>query len=73
MSGDSTTTLIPTQARSRLAQAHRRHDPPEVIDRHRRDLAEANIAAAIDRALSTAPPLTDAQCDRLAARLRAAS
>lgn len=66
-------SLTPTAARSLLANAHRRHDPPQVIDQHRRDLAEANIAAAIDRALSTAPPLTDAQCDRLAARLRAAS
>lgn len=60
-------------ARSRLATAHLRNEPPEVITERRRDLAEANIAAAIDRALSTAPPLTDAQCERLAARLRAAS
>lgn len=66
-------SLTPTDARNRLAVAHRRHASPEAIADRRRDLAEANIAAAIDRALSTAPPLTDAQCDRLAARLRAAS
>lgn len=66
-------TPTTTQARSRLASATRYKAPPEVITERRRDLAEANIAAAIDRALSTAPPLTDAQCERLAARLRAAS
>jgi hypothetical protein len=63
----------PTKARSLLATAHRRHEPPEVIAKHQRDLAEANINAAIERALATAPPLTDAQCERLAARLRSAS
>lgn len=63
----------PTKARSRLARAHQDHLGEKVITERRRDLAEANIAAAIDRALSTAPPLTDSQCDRLAARLRAAS
>lgn len=66
----ATPTLTPTQARSRLANDTRRKAPPEVIADRRRDLAEANIAAAITRALSTAPPLTDEQCARLAARLR---
>jgi hypothetical protein len=63
----------PTQARSRLANDSRRKAPPDVIADRRRELAEANIAAAIARALSTAPPLSDEQCARLAARLRGAS
>lgn len=62
----------PHQARSRLATASRLKESPEAIADRRRDLAEANIAAAIARALSTAPPLTDEQCARLAARLRGA-
>lgn len=64
--------LTPHAAKSRLGSAIRAKRPPEVITGHRRELAEANIAAAIDRALTTAPPLTDEQCDRLAARLRGA-
>lgn len=62
----------PNAAKQRLASAARSKQPPEVIADRRRDLAEANIAAAIARALSTAPPLTDEQCARLAARLRGA-
>ena len=60
----------PTQARSRLATDARRNAPPEVIAERRRQLAEANIAAAVERALLSAPPLTEEQCDRLAALLR---
>ena len=63
----------PTQARSRLAIDSRRKAPAPVIAERRRDLAEANIAAAIERALATAPALSDEQCDRLAARLRGAA
>ncbi|MGV2985916.1 hypothetical protein ACNPNP_19670 [Microbacterium sp. AGC85] len=59
-------------ARSRVANAVKYGLPPEVIADRRRDLAAANIAAAIDRALSTAPALSDEQCARLAARLRGA-
>lgn len=66
-------TLTPTRARSLLATSHRRNDPPAVIADRRRDLAAANIAAAIDRALSTAPPLSDEQAEALAARLRGAT
>ena len=44
-------------------------DDPELLDA-RRSLAAANIAAAIDRALATAPPLTDEMAEALAARLR---
>ena len=62
----------PTQARSRLALDTRRKAPPEVIAQRRQELAEANIAAAIERALVNAPPLTDEQCDRLSAILAAA-
>jgi len=60
----------PNAAKRLIANAVRRGDPPEVIEARRGDLAEANIAAAIDRALSKAPPLTDEQCARLAERLR---
>lgn len=60
----------PNDAKRRIANAVRRGDPPQVIEDRRRDLAEANIAAAIERALSKAPPLTDEQCARLAERLR---
>lgn len=58
------------KARSRLATAHRTKQPPEVIADRRSDLLEANVASAIDRMLADAPPLTDAQIDRLADRLR---
>ena len=64
--------LIPTprKARSELGHAVQRKSPPEVIAERRAALAEANIAAAIERALAVAPPLTDEQCERLAAMLR---
>lgn len=63
----------PTLARSRLANAHRRGEAPEVIAERKAALAEANIAAAIERSLVAAPPLTDEQCERLAAMLRSVS
>ncbi len=66
-------TLAPPsyrRAQSRVANDLRNGADPEVLAEHRRDLAEEQIAFAIDRALSKAPPLTDEQCDRLAARLR---
>lgn len=58
--------LTPTQARSRVANLTRSHADPATIVEARRDLAEANIAAAVERALADAPPLTDEQAARLA-------
>jgi hypothetical protein len=52
-----------------VAQAHRAKDP-ERIAQARRELAEANIQEAIERALSAAPPLTSAQVTRLSGLLR---
>ncbi len=66
----STAPATPNDAKRRIANAVRSKQPPEVIEDRRRELAEANIAAAIERALSKAPPLTDEQCERLADRLR---
>lgn len=58
------------KAGSKVALAHRYHrDNPERIAAARRELAEANIERAINRALATAPPLTAEQRDRLAALL----
>lgn len=62
----------PTKARSRLALASspRKKTPPEKLAELRQELAAANIAAAIDRALAAAPPLSDDQAERLAQLLR---
>jgi hypothetical protein len=60
----------PSKARSSLGHAVAHKRSPEVIAERRRTLAEANIAAAIERALADAPPLSDEQCERLAAMLR---
>lgn len=48
----------------------RRLPDPAREAKGRRDLAEAKIAAAIDQALSVAPPLSPAQVRRLAGLLR---
>lgn len=55
----------------RIACAVHRGNPKEEADA-RRDLSEAKIAAAIERALSTSPELTPAQIKRLSALLRGA-
>jgi len=60
-------------ARNNLAHAVRRGEPQEVIDQARRDLAEANLADAIDRArpkVSVWPLLTEEQIARLNAKMR---
>jgi len=55
--------------RSRVAVAHRQHDPA-AITVARRDLAEAKLADYITRTVDAAPALTTDQRDRLAALLR---
>lgn len=60
---------MPARAKVAALSRSRKPSDPEVIAA-RQDLAAANIAAAIDRALATAPPLTDEQAEALAARLR---
>lgn len=46
-------------------------DDPQLIEA-RRDLAAAKLDAYVKRVLAEAPPLTDAQRDRIAALLRPA-
>lgn len=53
------------KARSRVGVSSRRKNPEE-LDCARRDLACANIAAAVEKHLAAAPPLTDDQRSRLA-------
>lgn len=50
----------------------RRFNDPEREAKGRRDLAEAKIAAAVQRALATSPPLTPAQIRRIGTLLRGA-
>lgn len=58
-------------ARGRVAGLSRDRDPndPEFIAA-RRDLAALTLEEHIERALAVAPPLTNEQADRIAARLR---
>lgn len=56
-------------AATKVASAYRTGDP-ERIALARRELAEANITAAIQRSLEKAPPLTPAQVKRLTGLLR---
>lgn len=58
-------------ARSRLANLHRANPraTPEQLDSARAELAAANIAAAVQRNLATAPPLTAEQRAAIAALL----
>lgn len=56
-------------ARGRLGYAKRIGDPQTITDA-KRDLAAANLQQYIEKVVSTAPPLTDEQRDRLAALLR---
>lgn len=53
-------------ARSLLGLASRRRDAEAITDA-RRDLAAAKIAAYVEKVVAEAPPLTDAQRDRLSA------
>ncbi|RII93282.1 hypothetical protein [Clavibacter californiensis] len=53
------------------AQAYRTPDPERRAEASR-NLAELNIADAIERALSSAPPLTPTQVKRLSGLLRGA-
>jgi hypothetical protein len=46
------------------------HGTPEQVVEARQELATANIEAAIERALSTAPPLTPDQIKRLSGLLK---
>lgn len=50
----------------------RRFSDPAREAKGRRDLAEAKIAEAIERAVAAAPPLTPAQVTRLTGLLRTA-
>ena len=61
--------LTPRQAVGPVAYYARIGDPDGEATA-RRDLAEAKIAAAIDRALAVAPPLTPSQVKRLSGLLR---
>lgn len=57
------------RARVGALSRDRAPDDPEFVGA-RRDLAEANIAAYIERVLAEAPPLSDEQRTRLAELLR---
>lgn len=60
------TTVTPQQARNRVAALSKHHPgSPELADA-RRELAEANIAAAVARFTADAPALTNDQRARLA-------
>lgn len=68
-----TASTSPAQrARSRLGIAAATGAPPEVIAARRDELVAAHVETAIRKALASAPPLSDAQCERLAALLRGA-
>lgn len=51
-------------ARAALGVASRRRDA-EAVARARQELASAKVEAYVEKALAEAPPLTDAQKDRL--------
>ena len=65
------TPLTPKQALGRVAIHQRWHGPdaPQTIDA-RRQLAEANVAAYIEKQLAAAPPFEPEQIERLTALLR---
>lgn len=50
----------PIAARSELANATKRNNAEQITEA-RRDLATANIAAAIEKNVAKAPPLSEAQ------------
>ncbi len=55
--------------RSRVAVAHRKRDS-EAIRTATRDLAAAKLSDYVARVTAEAPPLTNDQCERIAALLR---
>lgn len=57
-------------ARAALATAARLHRGGPTVDEAKRFLAERAITAAIQRAIDSAPPLTDEQADRIVALIR---
>lgn len=61
--------MTPHQATAHVAVAVRVGDSGREVTA-RRNLAEAKITEAIERALAVAPPLTTAQVKRLAGLLR---
>ena len=61
-------------SRARLAGLSRHHpDNPEILARARRDLVAANAEQYIRRLVQSAPPLTQAQRDRLVVLLNPTS
>lgn len=62
----------PQQHRQKVAVLSRHHPAsPELVDA-RRDLAAAKLADYIQRTVSSAPPLTDEQRNRIVSLLRPA-
>jgi len=61
--------MIPSYAGSPRARAAARNHLPDA-DARRAELAEARLEHHITTVVATAPPLSDAQRDRLAALLR---
>lgn len=59
-------------AATKVAQAYRTNNPERIVEA-RRELATANIEAAIQKNLEKAPPLTPAQITRLSGLLRTSS
>lgn len=62
-----------TQDRARVASLSRSRaaDDPELIEA-RRNLKAERLAAYVKQVVESAPPLTEAQCDRVAVLLRSA-
>lgn len=53
-----------------VARASRGNPDPAVLAEKRRALAEAKLAAYVEQVVSTAPPLTEEQLDRITGLLR---
>ena len=60
---------IKQRAATKVARADKAKDPVQIAEA-RRELAMANIEAAIERALASSPPLSIEQKKRIAALLR---
>lgn len=67
--GDSQMSSTKQHAATKVARAVRGQDQSQEIEA-RQELATANIEAAIERALATAPPLTQTQVKRLTGLLK---
>ena len=63
------TALTPLQARNKLGNVAR-YGSAEDVAGARRELVAAKLAAYVSKTVAEAPPLTDAQRDRIAALLR---